>query len=273
MAQPWLLYFRSNQADPQEIPWPDLQAPNREIARFLIPSLQLFQLEEGARGLTFLELGRRHAEATGNLDFIETLALFIAEEQRHSALLGRYLRAMGVPLLHRHWVDGIFRRLRKLAGLECMVTVLVTAEVLAVPYYRAVHRISPCPALRALCRRILREEAQHLLFQASTLASLQRSRPSWWIGLTHFAQHVLLAGTCATVWTQHGKVLRRGGINFLSFVLTCRALLRHVHSASRSEEITRRVSEELAQDPGKVTVPLSNAQHRTGGLANNGIQK
>src|ERR1700731_436936 len=151
MEKPWLLYFRSNQADPEEIPWQDLQAPDNEIAQFLIPSLQLFQLGEGARGLTFLELGRRHAHATGDLDFTETLALFIAEEQRHSALLGRYLRALGVGLLQKHWVDRIFRRLRKLAGLECMVTVLVTAEVLAVPYYRAVHRISRCPALRALC--------------------------------------------------------------------------------------------------------------------------
>jgi hypothetical protein len=270
MAQPWLLYFRSNQADPQEIPWQELQAPDGEIARFLIPSLQLFQLGEGATGLTFLELGRRHAEATGDFDFIETLALFIAEEQRHSALLGRYLRAVDAPLLQRHWVGGIFRRLRKLAGLECMVTVLVTAEVLAVPYYRAVQRISVCPVLRAICRRILREEARHLLFQASTLAALQRTRPKWWTGLTRFAQHILLAGTCFTVWAHHGRVLRHGRLNFLSFLLTCRALLGNVHRATRSAEIRRRVEERLAQ---VAAAPFSNAQHRTGSLADDGIQK
>src|SRR3984957_2106364 len=110
MAQPWLLYFRSNQAEPQEIPWQEIRMP--EADRILIPSLQQFQLGEGATGITFLELGRRHAEATGDLDFTETLALFIAEEQRHSALLKRYLRAVGVQVLHRHWVDGIFRKLR-----------------------------------------------------------------------------------------------------------------------------------------------------------------
>src|SRR5271168_2918608 len=146
MAQPWLSYFRSNQAEPQEIPWKDAQRPDEETALFLIPSLQQFQLGEGATGITFLELGRHHAEATGDLDFTETLALFIAEEQRHSALLKRYLRAVGAPVLERHWVDRIFRKLRKLAGLECMVTVLVAAEVLAVPYYRAVYRVSTCPA-------------------------------------------------------------------------------------------------------------------------------
>jgi hypothetical protein len=151
-----------------------------------------------------------------------------------------------------------------------MVTVLVTAEVLAVPYYRAVHRISSCPTLRAICRRILREEAQHLLFQASTLATLQRTRPAWWTALTRSAQHILLAGTCLIVWAHHGPVLRRGRINLLTFVLSCRALLRHVHRAVRSAEATRRVGEKLSQVSPRT---LSNAQHRTGSLADNGVQK
>jgi len=271
MAKPWLLYFRSNQADPQEIPWRQLETPNPEIADFLIPSLQQFQLGEGARGVTFLDLGRRHAEATGDLDFTETLALFIAEEQRHSALLARYLRAVNAPLLKGHWVDGIFRRLRKMAGLECMVTVLVTAEILAVPYYRAVHRISSCPALRALCRRILREEAQHLLFQASTLAALQQKRSAAWIRATRLAQHILLAGTCLTVWAGHRRVLSRGRISFLSFVLNCRALLKHVHRAARSAETLRRAGEELKQN--RVPAQVSNTEHGTRSLADNGVQK
>lgn len=236
--------------------------PDPETARVLIPSLQQFQLGEGATGITFLELGRRHAKEAGDRYFIETLALFIAEEQRHSGLLKRYLRSVGAPVLKRHWVDGIFRKMRKLAGLECMVTVLVTAEVLAVPYYRTVYKISSCPALRAICRRILREEAQHLLFQASTLAVLQRLRSSWWRHLTYATQHVLLAGTCATVWAQHGPLLRRGGMGFLSFVLDCRALLRHVQRAARSGEIRDRV-----------TQAASNTLDRTGSLADDGMQK
>ena len=50
------------------------------------------------------------------------------------------------------------------------------AEMMAVPYYRSVMRVSSCPVLKAICRRILREEGQHLLFQASTLWKLQRNR-------------------------------------------------------------------------------------------------
>jgi hypothetical protein len=232
MKQSWLAYFRSNQAEPQEIPWNDVTPPPGDVARFLIPSLQQFQLGEGARGVTFLTLGRQYSAATGDLDFLEALALFIAEEQRHSALLARYLRAIGAPVLEGHWIDRIFRKMRKLAGLECMVTVLVTAEILAVPYYRSVLRLTDCPALRALCRRILREEAKHLMFQASTLRRLQSTRPRLWARFTRVLQGVFMAGTCVTVWTEHRKVLKRGGMDFLSFALECRALLRHVQKLS-----------------------------------------
>lgn len=204
------------------------------LGRVLIPSLQQFQLGEGATGVTFLELGRRHALSTGDLDFVETLALFIAEEQRHSALLARYLRAVGAPVLGTDWVDGIFRKLRKRAGLECMVTVLVTAEMLAIPYYRSVMRVSDCPALRAICRRILREESQHLRFQATTLGRLQKGRGRVGMRLTLMCHRFLLTGTAAIVWAQHHEVLRRAGMKPVRFFNECRGLLRRVVQSARS---------------------------------------
>ena len=110
---------------------------------------------------------------------------FIAEEQRHSAMLARYLRLAGAPLLGEHWIHSVFRRIRHWAGLESKVTVLVTAEILAVPYYRALMETTRCPALTAICQRVLREEAQHLLFQGNTLRRLQQRRPGWWVAATH----------------------------------------------------------------------------------------
>jgi rubrerythrin len=263
MKQSWLSYFRANQAEPQEIPWDEVSPPSEDVGWFLIPSLQQFQLGEGARGVTFLTLGRRHAEATGDFDFVETLALFIAEEQRHSALLARYLRAIGATLVERDWVDSVFRKLRKLAGLECMVTVLVTAEIVAIPYYRSVMKLTDCPALKAVCRRILREEAKHLLFQASTLRRLQRTgrggvetrtrnpaaasvvrwirgeqrRPAGWVRFIRVVQQVFMTGTCITVWAEHRRVLKGGGTDFLRFALECRALLRHVQKLSGRPEV------------------------------------
>ena len=64
----------------------------------------------------------------------------------------------GIPRLSAHWLDGIFRRLRKLAGLEACAAVLVTAEVLAMAYYQALRDATRSQLLRSLCARILVEE-------------------------------------------------------------------------------------------------------------------
>lgn len=228
----WLAYFRSNQSEPEEIPWHLIRSPSPRAARFLIPSLQQFQLGENAGGLHFLTLARRHAKATGDADFPEAIALFIAEEQRHSAMLGRYLRALGAPLLGEHWIHSIFRSMRHWFNLESKVTVLVVAEILAVPYYRALMEASPCPALQAICRRVLREESQHLLFQGNTLRRLQQNRPRWFVRLTHFGQELLLAGTCLAVWWEHRRVFRTAGDGPLDVWYTARVVLNHVQRAA-----------------------------------------
>src|SRR5262249_41548303 len=91
-------------------------------------SIQQFQLGENSEGRAFLQRGEEHARRAGDPWFVPALSLFIAEEQRHAAWLGRFLDRERIPHLKRHWVDGVFRGLRKLAGLEVCVTVLVTAE-------------------------------------------------------------------------------------------------------------------------------------------------
>ena len=228
----WLSYFRSNQPEPDEIPWDRAASLPPSLRDILIPSLQQFQLGENASGLHFLALARAHGRATGDPDFPEAIALFIAEEQRHSALLGRYLRLVGAPLLREHWIHSVFRRVRHWFGLESKVTVLVTAEILAVPYYRAVMEAAGCPVLAALCQRILREEAQHLLFQGNTLRRLQQRRPAWWVAGTHLAQELFLAATCLATWREHRRVFAASGDGFLDVWYTARVVLAHVQRAA-----------------------------------------
>ncbi len=231
----WLEYFRSNQSEPDEIPWNKAAAPTQAIGHWLIPSIQQFQLGENSSGLHFLALAREHGRATGDADFPEAIALFVAEEQRHSCLLARYLRPIGQPLLGRHWVHSIFRRIRHWAGLEIKVTVLVTAEIMAIPYYRALMEASHCPVLAAICRRIRREEAQHLLFQGNTLRRLQRNRPGWWVAATHLTQELFLAGTCVTTWLGHRRVFAVAGDGFLDVWYTALVVLAHVQRAANGQ--------------------------------------
>jgi hypothetical protein len=143
--------------------------------------------------------------------FLPALKLFIAEEQEHSAILGRFLDRERIPRLTNHWLDAVFRRLRKLAGLELCATVLVTAEVLAIPFYQALRDATRSQLLRAICERILCDEAAHLRFQALTLG-LVRRRLGHKARIMHLLGHtVLFRGTAWLLWQQHRAVFRAAG--------------------------------------------------------------
>jgi hypothetical protein len=149
--------------------------------------------------------------------FLPSLELFIAEEQCHSRLLGRFLDRERIPRLNSHWVDGVFRQLRKLAGLEVCVMVLVTAEVLAVPFYQALHDATRSQLLRSICKRILCDEAAHLDYQALTLGLIRRPLSSRARGIRVLCHSILFHCTALLLWHQHHVVFRAAGWDFRRF--------------------------------------------------------
>ncbi|SRR5579884_1042151 len=203
----WYEYF-SFHAAPAEFPWDDPYALSREERAAAAASIQQFQLGENSEGRHLLFRGDQHSRRAGDPWFVPALRLFIAEEQRHAEWLGRFLDRERIPRLQHHWVDHVFRSLRRLAGLELCITVLVTAECIAVAYYRALHEATKSPLLRQICRRILRDEAAHLEYQASTLAALGRGRGVLLATLRYAAHAVFLAITSLVVWQQHRRVFR-----------------------------------------------------------------
>src|SRR5580704_18534301 len=178
ISSAWRSYFRANQQNPGEMPWGDAYKLSFAERRAIQHSIQQFQLGESSEGRRLLNRARAYSRATGDPDFAEALALLVQEEQRHSAYLLGFMRAQRIPELSSHWVDSVFRRLRVLAGLELSLRVLVTAEIIAVPYYRALGRATKAPLLRALSSRILADEGAHLRFQSSMLRRLALSRIS-----------------------------------------------------------------------------------------------
>jgi len=96
--------------------------------------------------------------------------------------------------------------MRKLAGLEVCVTVLVTAEILAVPFYHALRDSTRSPLLHSICERILRDEAAHLSYQALTLKLIRRPLGKRVLVVRLLCHSVLFYGTAFLVWRQHRKV-------------------------------------------------------------------
>src|SRR5260370_19193697 len=148
-----------------------------------------------APSLVAPDLGQRLVVSTG-------AEAFIAEEQGHSGILGRFLDRERIPRLTNHWLDGIFRRLRKLAGLEACATVLVTAEALAIPFYQALRDATRSRLLRSICVRILHDEAAHLNYQALTLGLVRRAPGGTSCNFRSFCHPVLSRGTPLLPWQQ-----------------------------------------------------------------------
>ena len=218
MSTAWCAYFRNNGLKSWDLPWDDAYRLTKTERRAIAKSVQQFQLGEGAEGRRLLARGQAHATATGDRLFPEALTLFIREEQRHSAQLLRFMRMQGIPAVEKHWVDSVFRWVRVLAGLELELRVLVTAEAIAVPYYRALGRATGSVLLRSISDRILQDEAEHLRFQASTFSRLEVSRSRFVRRLVWKAHRWFLVGTCCVVWIEHRSVFKSAGHSFRELV-------------------------------------------------------
>ena len=186
-------------------------------SRTIAPSIQQFQLGEGSRGRRLLERGEKFGRAVNDPLFARALEIFIKEEQQHSRYLAAFMESQSIPLKQKHWLDTIFRTLRGLAGLELSLTVLVAAELIAVPYYRALRGATGSPILKMICTRILEDECNHLKFQASMLARVISTRPAALRRALSELHRLLLLGTILVVWIEHRAVFKAAGYNFREF--------------------------------------------------------
>lgn len=212
----WIEYFYRNAPEPT-LPWSDDIRLSGAERLAVIPSIQQFQLGEGATGSRMLERAQSFSRATGDLGLIAALKLFLREEQRHSRILARFLQIESAPCLREHWIHSAFRWIRALAGLELCLKVLVTAEVLARPYYAALRDATGSPLLRSICQRIFDEEGAHLRFQAFALSRFQSRHARLVQALIKSCHVVLLASTAALVWLEHYAVFRSAGRSFRRF--------------------------------------------------------
>jgi len=220
----WIVLFASRAASRELLPWAHVGTLTARELRLVSRSLQQFQLGEGSDGAGLVRRGRASRLPALNPNFISALELFIKEEQRHSRHLARFLQCEGVMLLQQHWADRVFRRVRKFAGLELCLRVLVTAEIVAVPYYTALQCVTGSAILQRICANILADEADHLRFQAENLKQLQSSRRSLpWLELVFW--RCFQVATLLVVWHAHGEVLRAAGYGWSSFHNECVRLL------------------------------------------------
>jgi len=221
---PALVIHRAPQSD---------RLSNAERSR-IAGSIATFQLGEQSEGRTLLKFAERFS-ARRNLPALpQVTALFIKEEQHHAAQLKEFMLANGIPLKQRSWTDSIFRVLRKLAGFEAAVTVLVTAEMIGYVYYRALARATNSRCLKTICRTMCTDESLHLRYETQLLMTLRGRRNPLFRRVVEFMHRTLLVVSAHIVFHDHKRVLAHVGYDAKSFRRDCRAIYRMVmHGGTR----------------------------------------
>ena len=162
--------------------------------------------------------------------------LFIREEQHHAAQLREFMLAHGIALKQRNWTDSIFRQIRRLAGFETAVTILVTAEMVGFVYYRALgtRDAEYLPAKPSAARCVptrpftLRYEAQLLRTLRGAPAAMAARVGG--AGAPHAARASRRAWCIASI----GPCSNSRAMTARSFVKDCRSLYRTVLARGRT---------------------------------------
>ncbi|TQF02477.1 ferritin-like domain-containing protein [Kitasatospora acidiphila] len=178
-------------------------------------SLQKFQIGEDGDGRNLI--GK--ADLAGGPHYAAAVRLFIGEESNHARLLARLLETAGVATLTGHWSDRIFMRVRRLLGLRLELMVLMTAELVAVEYYRDLRDGVADPLTREVAARILRDEQRHIPFHTRRLHDSIAELPIALRPLAVTGWRLLLLAAALFVAVDHGPALHSLRASRTGFVL------------------------------------------------------
>jgi hypothetical protein len=217
----WLNHFEHHAQHPRCVPHGlcDLLRPDER--RLIAGSIATFQLGEQSEGRTLLRAARRFAQGRRIPALVRIVELFIREEQRHAALLRAFMVDHHIPLKRTDWADRVFRLVRRLAGLELCLYILVSAELIGIVYYRALESATDCQRLRLLCRGLVSDELAHVGFESQLLLALRADRAAPVRALMRLAHQAFFVVSAGVVWLTHRALLRQGGYGARSFLRVC----------------------------------------------------
>jgi hypothetical protein len=254
----WLNHFEHHARHPRCAPdgISDLLRPDER--RLIADSIATFQLGELSEGRTLQQAAQRFAHGRGIPALPRLVELFIREEQHHAALLQAFMEDHQIALKRTDWTDRVFRRIRRLAGLELYLHILISAELIGIVYYRALGAATNCQRLTVLCRGLVSDELAHIGFESQLLRALRAGRAAPLQTLTGWAHRAFFACTAGVVWLTHRSVLRHGGYTARRFLHICLS-----HYAFHLEPVPSTIlGDSPAAMTGRHRVKVSISGHR-----------
>ena len=219
----WLNHFEYHAEQPRGASGGSRSALDPEERRLIARSIATFQLGEQSDGSGLLRAACRFAAAHHDELLPRITELFIREEQRHARLLREFMDEHGIRAKCGHWSNAIFRRVRRLAGFELYLHVLITAELIGNVYYHALEAATGCQRLKVLCRTLIADELAHVGYESELILELRAHKPAALRTLIRWAHRSFFCGAACAVWASHRAVLRRAGYTVGGFLRACRS--------------------------------------------------
>jgi len=225
----WLAFFHGRSGRELDAP---LDAPftDRPGRHAVARSVERFELGESGDGANL----KRLAAEMGDPAYTRAIELFVAEEIQHAEWLGTLRRRFGGERLESHWSDSAFVALRQFGGLRREICVLLTAEVIALTYYRVLPLAYEDPVLDAACARILRDERGHVAFHRAMLGREFATMPGTARTASVLAWRAFVTATAKVVAYDHREVLALAGVTRAEFEHEVRDRTQRLAHAVRS---------------------------------------
>jgi hypothetical protein len=216
----WLDYFQWNSEEPDTLPWEARETLTALEKMRIAKSIAAFQLGENSEGSSLLKFARAYGDREGFVVLPLVTACFIQEERKHSEMLARFMEKHAIPRLASDWTDSVFRGLRRPFGFAASLSVLITAEIIALVYYRALREATASRLLRAVCNKILDDEKAHVEYE-SALIRFAQAQSGWRMRAWRSGHRMLFAATLFVVFREHRFVLQAGGYPWQRFRSAC----------------------------------------------------
>lgn len=186
-------------------------------AKIVGASIAQFQLGEVSDGAYLIKTMSDYAVRRGEDELFTLAHKLLQESHHHASLLSRFMEHHGLKKKRLHPLDAAFRVVRRLGGVETMLSTLLVAELVATHYYQCLGHSTRSIMLKRISAELLEDEFAHIQLFTQLLSELREGRPEWIDRITTFIEKAVLTSALIAVWPFHHKVYRRAGTNFSAY--------------------------------------------------------
>jgi hypothetical protein len=186
-------------------------------AQTLGPSIAQFQLGEVSDGAFLIRGMTGYALKSGQDDLIPLAHKLVREARHHAFLLAEFMDHHSLKRVKTHPLNTCFRVIRRLGGVETMLSTLLLAELVATHYYQSLGHSTRSMMLKRICVQLLEDEDAHICLYRKLLWELRTGRSAAHRKVTTWIERAVFGCALVAVWPFHHKVYRRAGTSLGSY--------------------------------------------------------